>query len=59
MDYLISAGLSEDYAKMMSGLEGMVASGIEEKGYESDIKLVGKVALKEFVEAKKAIWTRA
>jgi hypothetical protein len=59
MDYLISVGLSEDYAKMMSGLEGMIASGVEEKNYESDIKLAGKVSLKEFVEANKAVWAKA
>ncbi|KAK0200824.1 hypothetical protein DFS33DRAFT_1355252 [Desarmillaria ectypa] len=49
----LSFGLSEDYAGMLSFLDGQNANGIEEKVFVAAKKVTGKRKLKSFVEANR------
>ncbi|KAK0475043.1 hypothetical protein EDD18DRAFT_1313306 [Armillaria luteobubalina] len=52
----IDFGLPEDYADMLSSLDGLNANGVEEKLFAAAKKLTGKRTLKSFVEANKDIF---
>ncbi|KAG5640294.1 hypothetical protein DXG03_009357, partial [Asterophora parasitica] len=48
-----SIGLPEDYALTMLGLERQIATGEEEAHFHAEVKEVGKVHLKEYLEANR------
>ncbi|KAK0457596.1 uncharacterized protein EV420DRAFT_1629870 [Desarmillaria tabescens] len=49
----LSFGLPEDYATMLSSLEGEIAKGVEERIFVDPKKVAGKRTLRSFVEANK------
>nr|GAT54836.1 predicted protein [Mycena chlorophos] len=51
----VDRGMPEEYAEMMTGLDGYIAQGGEEKMY-ARATVVGKRTLKEFFVANKAVW---
>ncbi|KAF7318256.1 NAD(P)-bd-dom domain-containing protein [Mycena chlorophos] len=53
----VDRGMPEEYAEMMTGLDGYIAQGGEEKMY-ARATVVGKRTLKEFFVANKAVWIR-
>jgi len=55
---LIGRGLPDDYAQMMSTLDGLIAQGAEERLFQrADVR--GKRSLRAFFEANKDVWRAA
>ncbi|TFK61902.1 hypothetical protein BDN72DRAFT_903684, partial [Pluteus cervinus] len=52
-------GVPEDVAKMLAGMDGMVAQGSLEKVVEIQEQHVSKVHLADWVAQRKAIWAKA
>ncbi|KAJ7245536.1 hypothetical protein C8J57DRAFT_1438309 [Mycena rebaudengoi] len=51
----ISRGMPEDYAEVMSSMEGLIAQGVEEKLFKR-AEVVGKRTIREFFENNKETW---
>lgn len=54
----LTIGASEEYATVMSEMEGTVAAGAEEEIYARPGNVIGKVSFKDFAEANKHVWTK-
>ncbi|KAJ7484421.1 hypothetical protein FB451DRAFT_84646 [Mycena latifolia] len=55
---LIERGMTEEYAQMLSSMDGLIAQSVEEKLY-SRADVVGKRTLRGFFEANKDVWRAA
>ena len=52
----ISSGMEEDYAGLLASLQGLNASGVEEKLFADPNKVTGKKTLRSFIEENKEAW---
>ena len=51
-------GIPNDIAAMLAILDGAIAQGAEEKHVGAENKYVGKVHVADWIEQKKAIWSK-